>query len=95
MDHHVKKAKAQAAMMGEGSSGGGDQGWTEERHASFLNRMEESFVRTMLSFDGSGTPTRPSLRLDRYVPDSATESTSDSHQNSGRAAAAAALMDPG
>ncbi|XP_010933853.1 uncharacterized protein [Elaeis guineensis] len=58
--------------------------WTEERHSSFLNWMEESFVRRMLagadlqaSCSAPGNCRHPPL--DRYLPDSATESTRDFH----------------
>ncbi|XP_008799551.1 uncharacterized protein LOC103714165 [Phoenix dactylifera] len=78
------------AMM-DGGSGGRGGPWTEERHSSFLNWMEESFVRRMLAGAGfqascSATCNCRSRRcrcrhlpLDRYLPDSATESTRDFH----------------
>nr|XP_010919271.1 uncharacterized protein LOC105043427 [Elaeis guineensis] len=74
------------AMMDDGSGDGGP--WTEERHSSFLNWMEESFVRRMLAgadFQASCSTAcncrrrRHHLPLDRYLPDSATESTRDFH----------------
>ncbi|KAM0934377.1 putative cold-regulated protein [Dioscorea sansibarensis] len=37
--------------------------WTDERHASFLNRMEESFIRAMIgSGDAAGGRRDPSQR---------------------------------
>ncbi|KAG1354578.1 hypothetical protein COCNU_07G006900 [Cocos nucifera] len=73
------------AMMDASSGDGGP--WTEERHSSFLNWMEESFVRRMLAgadFQASSSAAcncrgRRHLPLDRYLPDSATESTRDFH----------------
>ncbi|WOL10036.1 hypothetical protein Cni_G18790 [Canna indica] len=59
--------------------------WTEERHSSFLNWVEDSFVRQVLAAHCAGNGNadlaasswRPPLPLDRFVPDSATESTRD------------------
>lgn len=69
----LKKKKEAAA------EGSGDEGWTEERHASYLNKIEERFVRTLLAGGGGGAilTAPPSLRLDRYLPDSVTESNRD------------------
>ncbi|RWW62789.1 hypothetical protein BHE74_00030072 [Ensete ventricosum] len=70
--------------------------WTEERHSAFLNWVEESFVRRVLAARGNhpgphldldldvelGTSgwLPPPLPLDRFLPDSATES----NRNPGR-----------
>ncbi|KAH0465316.1 hypothetical protein IEQ34_005419 [Dendrobium chrysotoxum] len=73
-----------------------DGRWTEERHSLFLNCLEASFVRRMLGLTpaggGAAVPsgcieTNGGLRLDRYVPDSATESTEDSRRFSRTTAA--------
>ncbi|KAL0923650.1 hypothetical protein M5K25_007715 [Dendrobium thyrsiflorum] len=73
-----------------------DGRWTEERHSLFLNWLEASFVRRMLgpttAGGGAAVPSRcietnGGLRLDRYVPDSATESTEDSQRPSQTTAA--------
>ncbi|KAI0520527.1 hypothetical protein KFK09_008003 [Dendrobium nobile] len=75
-----------------------DGRWTEERHSLFLNCLEASFVRRVhgLTSAGSGAAipcrcieTNGGLRLDRYVPDSATESTEDSRRLSQTTTAAA------
>ncbi|CAO1939122.1 unnamed protein product [Urochloa humidicola] len=67
------------------------EGWTEERHAAFLDRVELSFVRHVLA--GGDVVSQafrrlgrrpPQLPLDRPLPDSAVESN-----RSGPAAAAA------
>ncbi|CAN6253815.1 unnamed protein product [Urochloa humidicola] len=58
------------------------EGWTEERHAAFLDRVELSFVRHMLAGgDVVSQASRrlarrppPQLPLDRPLPDSAVES---------------------
>ncbi|XP_077243115.1 uncharacterized protein LOC143883671 isoform X2 [Tasmannia lanceolata] len=53
--------------------------WTNEKHMSFLNQMEASFVRRMFQNDGSSLTCasgRNPPPLDRYLPDSA-ESTLD------------------
>ncbi|PKA60831.1 hypothetical protein AXF42_Ash006465 [Apostasia shenzhenica] len=64
--------------------------WTEERHNMYLSWLEANFVRQLFrrrrgfvsvaietSNGGFGPP--PDLRLDRFVPDSATESTRPIH----------------
>ena len=52
--------------------------WTEEQHSAYLNRIEETFVRRMprprMDDVGDG---ESGLRLDRVLPDSATESNRD------------------
>ncbi|CAL5055178.1 unnamed protein product [Urochloa decumbens] len=51
------------------------EGWTEERHAAFLDRVELSFVRQLLA--GTDVSRRLGHRpppLDRPLPDSAVES---------------------
>ncbi|RWR86611.1 hypothetical protein CKAN_01551800 [Cinnamomum micranthum f. kanehirae] len=50
-----------------------DGSWTNEKHISFLNWMEASFVKRMLKNDDF---VDGDARLDRYLPDSA-ESTLD------------------
>ncbi|KAF3322465.1 hypothetical protein FCM35_KLT13606 [Carex littledalei] len=71
------------------------EGWTEERHAAFLNWMEESFVHRMFSPKSKkATGFWPSqqcspatcrdLPLNRLIPDSATESTGDSRPRPSR-----------
>jgi len=50
--------------------------WTNEKHVHFLNTMEASFVRAMLENQGAENPTRHSLPLDRYLPDT-SDSTLD------------------
>ncbi|WOL18147.1 hypothetical protein Cni_G26940 [Canna indica] len=57
-------------MMTEGS---GRWTWTEERHVSFLNWLEESLVWGS-DFDGAGA------ELNRLLPDSATESNRDAQR---------------
>ncbi|CAL4884646.1 unnamed protein product [Urochloa decumbens] len=49
------------------------EGWTEERHAAFLDRVELSFVRQLLAGTHSRLGRRPPP-LDRPLPDSAVES---------------------
>ncbi|CAD5171623.1 unnamed protein product [Musa acuminata subsp. malaccensis] len=70
--------------------------WTEERHSAFLNWVEESFVRRVLAARGNDPSPHldldvklgasvwlpPPLPLDRFLPDSATES----NRNPGRPA---------
>ncbi|URE04864.1 hypothetical protein MUK42_20382 [Musa troglodytarum] len=72
--------------------------WTEERHSAFLNWVEESFVRRVLTARGNDPgphldldvelgaygwlPPPLPLPLDRFLPDSATES----NRNPGRPA---------
>jgi hypothetical protein len=77
------------------------EGWTEERHAAFLDRMELSFVRHALA--GSDVrqasrrlgrrPLAPQasapLPLDRPLPDSAVESNRSGPPPATSAAAAA------
>ncbi|XP_072957262.1 uncharacterized protein [Typha angustifolia] len=66
------------------------RGWTEERHASFLNRIEDAFVRRMLvddtEFSSSAAAAAASGRflrrphpppVDCHLPDSDAESTHD------------------
>ncbi|CAN1158852.1 hypothetical protein LINPERPRIM_LOCUS12083 [Linum perenne] len=73
--------------------------WTNEKHLSFLNSLEATFVRTMLienNYNSSSTGRRHrrhsydhDLRLDRYLPDS-LESTLDSASYRQRKSPAAA-----
>ncbi|CAN6246598.1 unnamed protein product [Urochloa humidicola] len=66
-----------------------DLGWTEERHAAFLDRVELSFVRRHV-LAGSDVSHQlasrrlgrqpPPLPLDRPLPDSAVESNRSSPQ---------------
>ncbi|XP_020114893.1 uncharacterized protein LOC109728778 [Ananas comosus] len=65
--------------------------WTDLQHASFLSCLEESFVRgSLLGFDASChrrhrlRRCRRPPRLDRILPDSATESTRDLSRNPDR-----------
>ncbi|XP_078167737.1 uncharacterized protein LOC144562394 isoform X2 [Carex rostrata] len=71
------------------------EGWTEERHAAFLNWMEESFVHRMFSPNSKkatgfwpsqqcSSATCLDLPLNRLIPDSATESTGDSRPRPSR-----------
>jgi hypothetical protein len=72
------------------------EGWTEERHAAFLNWMEESFVHRMLSpkrqeaaagfcpIQQCSPAACRDLPLNRLIPDSATESTGDSRPRPSR-----------
>lgn len=72
-----------------------EEGWTEERHAAFLNWMEESFVLRMFSPNSKkatgfwssqqcSPATCRDLPLNRLIPDSATESTGDSRPRRSR-----------
>lgn len=53
--------------------------WTNERHVSFLNSMEASFVHSMLENNVNGRDTTNVPPLDRYLPD-----ISDSTRDLGR-----------
>ncbi|XP_058086088.1 uncharacterized protein LOC131233407 isoform X2 [Magnolia sinica] len=66
--------------------GESDGSWTNEKHISFLNSMEASFVRSMLRNDDRCsllTYAQGHPRLDRIIPDSA-ESTLDLKNKSNR-----------
>ncbi|CAA7391899.1 unnamed protein product [Spirodela intermedia] len=67
------REKADQSMEDLVEEGGSGAAWTDEKHTSFLNCLEDSFVRWMMMGGrlGSGV-TRPDaepLRLDRHMPD--------------------------
>ncbi|CAA6656332.1 unnamed protein product [Spirodela intermedia] len=68
-----KRCRAPGSIPAYSSEGGSGAAWTDEKHTSFLNCLEDSFVRWMMMGGrlGSGV-TRPDaepLRLDRHMPD--------------------------
>ncbi|XP_008790510.1 uncharacterized protein LOC103707698 isoform X2 [Phoenix dactylifera] len=84
-------------MMMDAGSGAGP--WTEERHSSFLNWMEDSFVRRMFAGTDLQASCSPADNcrhppLDRYLPDSATESTRDFHGPRPRSVAGRPMRSP-
>lgn len=64
---------ADQSMEDLAEEGGAGATWTDEKHTSFLNCLEDSFVRWMMMGgrlgSGAARPEAEPLRLDRHMPD--------------------------